>query len=136
MRYCQRIYIKYFSNFKRTHRIDFFFVKFWKFIMLQLFIHFDMTGDGRGRWCYLPNLFKQVHNFFYSIYWRDCYYLLATDHLVKHSDTETSFFGEGGRLNEVTSFVLDCLDSICGIVLLFAAIISMNFRNWHHFGWG
>lgn len=23
MRYCQRIYIKYFSNFKRTHRIDF-----------------------------------------------------------------------------------------------------------------
>lgn len=117
----------FFSNFKRTHRIVFFF-KFWKFIMLQLFIHFDMIGDG-GSWCYLPNLFKQVHNFFYSIYWRDCYYhYLLTDHLVKHSDTETSFFGEGGRLNEVTSFVLDCLDSICAIVLFLLRLFQWIFK--------
>lgn len=117
MRYCQRIYIKYFSNFKRTHRIDFVVVKFWKFIMLQLFIHFDMIENGGGRWCYLPNLFKQVHNFFIQYidgtvitYWRLTIWLNI---LIRK---QVSLEKVAGRLNEVTSFVLVCLDSICGIV--------------------
>lgn len=88
--------------------------------MLQLFIHFDMTGDGRGRWCYLPNLFKQVHIFFIQYidgtvitYWRLTIWLNI---LIRK---QVSLEKVAGRLNEVTSFVLDCLDSICAIVLFF-----------------
>lgn len=128
---------KIFFKFQ-THTSNWFVFcfKFWKFIMLQLFIHFDMIANGGGRWCYLPNLFKQVHIFFYSIYWRDCYYLLATDHLVKHSDTETSFFGEGGRSVEWGDIIRFGLFRFYLWFCFFVAIISMNFRNWHHFCWG